>query len=154
WAATGKLALFGRSLAEAGEIGHMVVKRAVRVLPLWISDLWPSHGDEVGAIAWWCGFLLILWTGRRYARLSVRGLWRFWLTPLFLTAALYLVTPFRVGAAGLLNVRLAPLLPLFGLLALRTRRNRWATIALCTIVAGLVTTSVNAAYVMRKQARA
>jgi hypothetical protein len=125
WALAGRVTLGEGSLADAGEISRMGVGRALLAMPTWVFDVWRSHGDDVAAVAWWVGFLAA-------TALSVRALGRYpgaavvrLYLPFAGVLALYLATPFRVGAGLMLNVRLAPLLVLLALLPARLPRRGW-----------------------------
>ena len=137
WASLGSVALEGESLRSSGEIGRMSVGRSLYALPLWMFDVWRSHGDEVAAALWWTAFALAaVLTVAVGSPPSRRALMRIY-APLACVLALYLLTPYRVGAAVMLNVRLAPILVLFAVLALRLpRRGRPSG-----VVIGLVTVS-------------
>lgn len=139
WLAAGRVTMSG-SLANDGEIGHMSLSRSLHALPLWVFDVWRSHGDEVAAVAWWSAFAIVVGVSLR------RGLGR--MPPLavalryvpFLAAVLtFLVMPYRVGAATALSVRLAPAVILFALLPLRLPRRLPSVAVLGTLlVANLV----------------
>jgi hypothetical protein len=88
---------------------HMPIAASLHALPAWTFDIWTSHVDDLCAGVWWTAFGVLLAIGlRRDARLFT------WI-PFVCTLGVYLVTPVQLGAAGLLNVRLAPLLALFAL---------------------------------------
>jgi hypothetical protein len=104
------------SLTDPGEIGTMGLGRALYALPRWTFDVFVGHVDDACAVGWWLaaaalGFLGARGslpqegarTGRPLARIDPS------LVPLVCVLAVYLVTPFRVGAGGMLNVRLAPI---------------------------------------------
>jgi hypothetical protein len=64
-----------------------------------------------------------------------------------------LTTPFRVGGAAMLNVRLAPVLALFALLGLKLRRDRAGTAALAAAACAALLTAANSAREIRRVAR-
>ncbi len=144
WFRAGRLTLEG-SLSDAGEIGHMRLTRSLRALPMWVFDVWHAHGDEAAAIAWWTGFAIV-------AAVSVRrGLGRLPLgavalryVPFAAALVTFLVTPYRVGAAAMLNVRLAPALVLFALLPLRLPKKLPSVLVLVTVLVANVTGAVTA----------
>jgi hypothetical protein len=122
WLLVGKMTIGSGGLGDAGEIARMGVTRALVAMPTWIFDVWRGHGDELAALAWWAGFFAA-------AVLSVRALARYPGRPLALlyapfasALAIYLATPWRVGAGLMLNVRLAPMLVLLALLPTRLPR--------------------------------
>lgn len=65
-----------------------------------------------------------------------------------------MLTPFRVGAASMLNVRLAPVVTLFALLPLRLPRGRKAVLPLALASVAALTADVVAATEMRRASRA
>lgn len=153
WWRTGSLA-GGRAVPAPEDIGHMRLGRAMNALPAWTFDMWRSHVDELCAVLWWSGFALCLTLGRsRGARL---GPWRrlHLLVPFLGAAALYVLTPFRVGAASMLNVRLAPVVTLFALLPLRLPAGRKGLAPILLATAAALTADVNAATEMRRTSRA
>ncbi|MFO0739168.1 MAG: hypothetical protein U0270_24940 [Labilithrix sp.] len=112
WVLRGRFAMHGTNIHDASEIGTMNPLRAMKVMALWSHDIWSSHVDDVIGIAFWAAFLvLIAGQGKRVGSL----------VPLLVGVAVYLVTPFRVGTGFLLNVRMAPVLAAFALLAVRPR---------------------------------
>jgi hypothetical protein len=80
------------------------------------------------------------------------GLWLGWV-PFGCALAVYLTTPFRIGGAAMLNVRLAPVLTLFALLGLRLRRDRAAHAALGLAACAALVMAGNAAREVRRVAR-
>lgn len=105
---------------DARAVRHLPARVALDAAPLWALDIWRSHLDELWASVFWIAFALLVVDGLRRAPSSTdirRGAVA--LAPLAVATAVYLVTPFRVGAAGYLDVRLAPLLVLFAIAALR-----------------------------------
>lgn len=112
--------------------GRMAIARSVWALPLWIFDVWRSHGDELAAALWWCGFgagaLFVTFGRARRAPLV-------WYAPLACAIVLYLATPYRVGPAVMLNVRLAPVVVLFAVLPLRFPRGIRGDLAFLPVLA-------------------
>jgi hypothetical protein len=124
---------------------------ALDAAPLWAFDLWRSHTDEVCTILWWLAFGVIVVDGlrRKLDPTALRsGL--FALVPLACTMLIYALTPFHVGPAGFLDVRLAPLLALFSLLILRPSSGRLARIAVATAAIAGVGTAATASFEMRR----
>jgi hypothetical protein len=70
--------------------------------------------------------------------------------PFVCAAAVYLTTPFRIGGAAMLNVRLAPVLTLFALLGLRLRKDRLGTAPLVLAACAALVTAGNAVREMRR----
>ncbi|MBX3229896.1 MAG: hypothetical protein KIT84_06135 [Labilithrix sp.] len=141
----------GGSLGARVEAGRLPGHGALDAVPLWAFDVWRSHLDEVWAALWWITFGLFAIAGLK-RRPDLRGT-ALALAPLFCALAVYLLTPFHVGPAGYLDVRLAPMLALLLLpaLALDERAPRWQTqgpIALAAVAA--LGTAVTALHEMRR----
>jgi hypothetical protein len=151
WAVIGSVTVNAGSLADEGEIGRMNVLRSAHAFSLWAHDSWSSHVDEWCAFGYWAIFLTLLggraWSIRRQ-RLPVIDVAY---VPFVLTAILYFVLPFRVGAGGMINVRLAPVLAAFAVLALPaiTRRPAWESWLLRGVALVSMVLSVEAARQMR-----
>lgn len=107
------------TVATADPVGRMAAGRAMRVAGLWVHDIWTSHVDDWIGVAFWCAFAVLLVDGLRVPSSTKT---RIGLVPVLVAVALYLLTPFRVGAVVLLNVRLAPVVALFALTGLRSKR--------------------------------
>ena len=86
---------------------------AFDAVPLWAFDVWRTHFDEVCAGLWWVAFGLFAASGlkRKSTADDLRN-GAFALAPLACALAVYVLTPFHVGPAGYLDVRLAPMLAL------------------------------------------
>jgi hypothetical protein len=89
--------------------------------------VWVSHVDEGIALAFW---LLVVFFGTQRRAAEPGGTWavagRF--APFSCVLLLYVLVPYKIGAAAMLNVRLAVLLALFVLLVPRPdpgRASRW-----------------------------
>ena len=102
------------------QINRLPLLLTVDAMPIWTFDVWASHGDELCAVVWWAAFAVLV---------AFRGemrpppiAWALPIVPVACAAAAYLVTPFSVGAAGYLNLRLAPVVTMLALLVLRPRR--------------------------------
>jgi hypothetical protein len=143
----------GSLVAEGEGVTRMPLGLAVHLWPVWTFDLWRSHADEVCAIAWWSAFGLIMSRGLRDREVGPAP----WpaviaLAPFFACALLYLVTPFRVGAAGYLNLRLAPLVSLLAVVGLRPRHDAWGAVPLVVAAAADVAMSATAFREMQRTA--
>jgi len=125
WWTAGSLAIRGQQL----DVDRGRISDAVNLMPLWTFDIWSGRLDDVAAGCWWTAYAIIIAAGLKRP-LESGGRWIIATLPFAVVAIIYLATPSRVGAAGLLNVRLAPLLVLFALMALRVRDDRWGTIPL------------------------
>ena len=126
WWSTGSLAAGG---GQDAEVVRMAVVDTVSALPMWTFDIWKSHLDEVAAALWWGAFSLVVIGG--LSRPPERGgRWVLAVLPFAVSVIVYVATPHHVGAAGYLNVRLAPLVTLLALATLRPREDRWGTVPL------------------------
>ena len=137
WWRAGSLAARATDSANVGRLpGH----RSFDAVPLWAFDVWRGHLDEVAAALWWAAFGLFAVAGlKRKPDLRASA---FALAPLACAVAIFLVTPFHVGPAGYLDVRLAPMLALFVIVALHPDPEAplWQTrapVALAAIAASL-----------------
>lgn len=146
WTSHARLAVQSESLDGPGEIERLGVGRALYLLPLWASDLFAAHGDEVCSIVWWTAYVVVVVTGMAFAR---RRMFLVSAAPLAITGAIYLATPFQVGAGGMLNVRLAPIVALFALLPLKPRRSAWGEGALLAAAVATLAMSINSAHEIR-----
>jgi hypothetical protein len=122
-------------------------------MPIWTFDVWQTHADEICAGLWWVAYGIVVvasWRRTHAERLPGDGLaW----VPFACAAMVYLTTPFRIGGAAMLNVRLAPVLTLFALLGLRLRKDRLGTLPLSLAAGAALLTAANAAYEIRAVAR-
>jgi hypothetical protein len=139
-----RLALVGRLSTDVDHPvdapTYMSLSRSLHALPLWVFDNYRHRWDDVAAVGYWLVFFgATVYTLVRVARGRAKiPLVR--LVPLVVAALVYLVTPFRVGAALFLNVRLAPVLVLLALVPLRLPPLRALTrfVAFVTTVAAIV----------------
>jgi hypothetical protein len=119
WVARGRFAMHGQTIHRGEEIGTMAPLRAMKVAPLWAHDIWTSHVDEIIGLIFWTLFVAVLVASRREGDRRTGAV-----LPFVVVLVIYLVTPFRVGTGFLLNVRMAPVLALFALVALPKLRGR------------------------------
>ena len=141
--------------AQPGGVDRMPIAESVSAMPIWTFDVWRSSVDEVCAAAWWTAYALVVvasWRKDDSEEARTPGDWLVWV-PLACAAAVYLTTPFRVGGAAMLNVRLAPVLTLFALLGLRLRRDRFGDAALAIAACAALATAGNSMREMRRVAR-
>lgn len=125
WWTAGSLAIRGQQL----DVDRGKLVDAVNMMPLWTFDIWSSRLDDFAAGCWWAAYALIVAVGLKRP-LEAGGRWIIATLPFAIVVLIYVATPSRVGAAGLLNVRLAPLLVLFAIVLLRVREDRWGTVPL------------------------
>lgn len=129
------------SLVEHGPaeaVGRLPFDRALHAMPLWCFDVWRSHLDEIFAGAWWLAFTIVVALGLlRKAEPAAMKKTLDALVPFAVAAIMYFTTPFHVGAAGYLDVRLAPIVVALAVLGLRPAAG-WrgaAPIALAAVAA-------------------
>lgn len=162
WSIAGRITLRGgsESLSDQGEIGKMELSRSIHALPLWIFDVFRSHVDEICGGVWWTILALLAVLGVRAgasaaAPPAVPGEQRSVLlrllarldpayVPLFCVLATYFITPFRIGAGGMLNVRLAPLVAVTAALTVGRSRGVWRNALLCGAALVTMAHSANA----------
>jgi hypothetical protein len=116
-------------------------------LPVWTFELWRSHVDELCAGVWWSAFTVVLALGLRK---ELRPAGAFAFIPFACAALLYVVTPYRLGVLGFLNLRLAPVLALFALLALRPRRGLAGDLPLAAAAIAALVMAGDATFEMRR----
>ena len=111
----------GGSLAgEKNASSRLPGGTAFEAVPLWAFDVWRTHADEVCATVWWCAFALFAASGlKRKSTTDDLKRGAFALAPLACALAVYALTPFHVGPAGYLDVRLAPMIALLMIPILR-----------------------------------
>ncbi len=149
WWSSASLAIRGR---ESTDVDRAKLIDALSLMPPWTFDVWTGHLDEVAACGWWVAYGIIVAAGLR-RQLEPRGRWLVASLPFVIVTIVYLATPFRVGAAGLLNVRLSPLVTLFAIVALRPRDDRWGTIPLALCAASTLWGAGSTIYEIRRVAR-
>lgn len=107
WAAFGSL----RGSVDHGHLVFMPLRDVIRELPAWSHDVFRSHTDEACAIVVWLAFAaLVVQRGRD--GLDRRGLLRA-AAPFAAATLCYFLLPYSVGAAVMLNVRIAVFVALF-----------------------------------------
>ncbi|MBS2020720.1 MAG: hypothetical protein JST00_48150 [Deltaproteobacteria bacterium] len=149
WWSAASLAIKGQ---ESTDVDRSRLIDALNLMPPWTFDVWTGHLDEAAACGWWLAYAIMAAAGLR-EKPEARGRWVVATLPFAIAAVIYLATPFRVGAAGLLNVRLAPLVTLFALVALRPRNDRVGTIALGLVSAATLFEAGSNVFEMRRVAR-
>lgn len=145
WWSAGSLATRGRD----AEVVRMGVGATVSALPLWTFDIWKSHVDEVAAGLWWLAFAALV-VGGLSRPPEAHGRWLLAVLPFAVGVVVYLVTPHHVGAAGYLNVRLAPLVTLLALVTLRPRDDAWGTGPLIVAAVATLTMAGTTMHEMRR----
>lgn len=151
WWHTGSLA-GGRAVPDDRDVGHMNVVRTLNAFPVWTFDVWESHRDEACGAVWWAAFGVATFLALRSRRRLTRGALLV-MVPVAGAAALYLVTPFRVGNASMLNVRLAPLVTLFAIVPIAVPNLRRASLPLAFAALASLATTVNTTFEARRASR-
>ena len=138
--------------AQPGGVDRMPLADSLSAMPIWTFDVWKaSHVDEVCAATWWLAYAIVVVASWKQTRPSEgrADLGALAWVPFACAAALYLTTPFRIGGAAMLNVRLAPVLALFALLGLRLRKDRLGALPIAMAASAALVTAGNAALEMR-----
>jgi hypothetical protein len=150
WWRAGSLTSAG---AQPGGIDRMTVTESLGAMPIWTFDIWQTHMDEICAGLWWLAYALVVVASWRRGHAERQpGDWLAWV-PFACAATVYVTTPFRIGGAAMLNVRLAPVLTLFALLGLRLRKDRLGSLPLAAAALAALLTAANAANEMRAVAQ-
>ena len=137
----------GDATAQPGGVDRMPLAESLSAMPIWTFDVWKaSHVDEVCAATWWLAYAATVVASWQKPKSAPNLL--VWV-PLACAAAVYLTTPFRIGGAAMLNVRLAPVLTVLALLGLRLRRDRLGAVPLAMAACATLVTAGNAALEMR-----
>jgi hypothetical protein len=136
--------------AQPGGVEYMPIADSLGLMPIWTFDVWQSHVDEICAGVWWLAYgVVVVASWKKSAAGGAPRLdWLVWV-PFACAAAVYLTTPFRIGGAAMLNVRLAPVLTLFALLGLRLRRDTLGAVPLAMAACAALVTAGNAALQIR-----
>lgn len=136
---------------EREHVGRLPGHLAFDAVPIWAFDVWRSHWDELWSALWWTAFSLVAIAGlRRKADAESLRSGAFAGVPLACALLIYLVTPFHVGAAGYLDVRLAPMLALFVLPLLRPVPGRITNVALVIATIGATGGAITAVREMKR----
>jgi hypothetical protein len=152
WYLAGSLQTRGGSAGT--DVGRMEVWRAVKALPLWIHDPWPARFDDGAGLLWWLGVLALVATNFDALRRERPGQIMLLYAPLGVGVLLVLALPFHVGAAGMLNVRLATFVALAVLLPLPPVRGWGGRTAITLAVTATLVLSVGSAVHMRSASHA
>lgn len=145
--------------AQPAGVDRMPIAESLSAMPIWTFDVWQSRVDEACAAAWWLAYaVLVVASWRKSAPTDSSAAadgppeWLCWV-PFACAATVYLTTPFRIGGAGMLNVRLAPVLTLFALLGLRPRAGKKGSLPLAIAAGAALVMAGNAAREIRAVAR-
>lgn len=107
WAVLGSL----RGSVDQHHVSFMGLSQLVREFPAWSHDVWRSHVDEACSIVVWTAFAVLVVQrgigGQDRWRAAVAG------APFVAAILTYFALPYSVGAASMLNVRIAVFVALF-----------------------------------------
>lgn len=145
----------GGSLAgDKNGVSRLPGKASFEAVPLWAFDVWRTHVDELCAVLWWSAFALFALSGlkRKSTNEDLKN-GAFALAPLACAVLVYVLTPFHVGPAGYLDVRLAPMLALLLIPLLRPTDEADPRRALAPIVLASLAAIGNAATATFEMAR-
>ncbi len=100
-----------RASVDRDQVSFLSLPMLLREFPSWSFDVWRSHVDEGCAIVVWLAFSVLVL--QRAAHATDR--WKLALAAAPVTAAIacYFALPYHVGAASMLNVRIAVFVVLF-----------------------------------------
>jgi hypothetical protein len=130
WALRGSLLSPGAP--RSGQIAWTSSHTLAQQLPLWAHDIWRSHVDEGCAVVLSLALVgLALQRGRAPEDRSLaRAAW----VPLLVAALAYVALPYNVGAAVMLDVRMATFVVLFAPLVLAPRPGRLGSLPLVAVL--------------------
>lgn len=151
------LAWWRRGSLRSGPESESVMVRmsfgdTLNAMPLWSFDIWRGHTDELCAVVFWLAFALLLFFTLRSVPRPGRGALVL-AAPFFVTLVLYFASPFSVGLAGYLNLRLAPFLVLFALLWVRLDATVLTRAALSVVAIASAVSFANASWQARAASR-
>jgi hypothetical protein len=132
WALRGSLAMPATPKLE-GQIAWTSTRTLAQQLPVWAHDIWRTHVDEACAIVLAVALIaLALQRGRAPEdRWLARAAW----APLLVAGLAYWVLPYNIGAAVMLDVRMATFVILFAPLVLAPRPGLAGALPLLAVLA-------------------
>jgi hypothetical protein len=133
WAVRGSLALPSMGTPETAQIRWAPARTLAQQLPVWAHDIWRSHVDEGCAVV--LSLAVVALAVQRGKTPEDRRLaWAAW-APLGVALLGYCVLPYTVGAAVMLDVRMATFVTLFLPLVLAPRAGLAGTLPLLAVLA-------------------
>ena len=133
---------------HVGQVNRLPLLLIIDAMPIWTFDVWASHGDEMCAVIWWAAFAVVVaFRGETHSP-PIASMMP--VVPVACAAAAYLVTPFSVGAAGYLNLRLAPVVTMLAILTLRPRRGPLGDVPLAAAALAALFMAGNTLFEMRR----
>lgn len=111
WMLRGSLAMPAAAKLDEGQVGFVSTRALARELPIWAHDIWRTHVDEACALVLSIALIaLVFQRGRAPGdRWLARAAW----APLLVAGFAYWVLPYNIGAATMLDVRMATFVVLF-----------------------------------------
>ncbi len=144
WSAFGSL----RSSVNHGHLSYLPPDVLVRELPAWSHDIWRSHVDEACSIVVWLAFAVLLIqrpNGRRDGSKTALAA-----MPFLASAACYVLLPYNVGPAVMLNVRVAVFVVLFIVLFVGHLEGKRALVPLVAVAIASLVNFANTARELRR----
>jgi hypothetical protein len=150
WAARG--ALSGPVAAHDAALVHFLsIREHIDALPVWAHDIWRSKIDEACAMGHWAAFVALLFQRRQAP--EDRALARAALVPFAIALLAYLLLPYNVGPASMLDLRMATFVVLFAPLVLTPHRGWRGALPLAVVVMSSAVGLVNSAFELRSTER-
>ena len=150
WAARGSLAMPAVARPESSQMAWASTRTLAQQLPVWAHDIWRTHVDEACTVVLAAALVaLALQRGRPPGdRWLARAAW----APLLVAALAYWVLPYNIGAAVMLDVRMAIFLVLFAPLVLSPRAGLLGSLPIVAVlVSHLVSVADSAVEVRRTE---
>jgi hypothetical protein len=132
WALRGSLTMPASPRPEGGQVAWTSPATLAQQLPIWAHDIWRSHVDEACAVV--LGVALIALALQRGPTTSDRWLARAAWAPLLVAALGYWILPYNVGAAVMLDVRMATFVVLFAPVVLAPRPGLLGSVPLVALL--------------------
>jgi hypothetical protein len=148
WALRGSLAMPTSPKLESGQIAWTSTRALAQQLPIWAHDIWRSHVDEACAVV--LGVALIALALQRGRTPEDRWLGRAAWAPLLVAALGYWILPYNVGAAVMLDVRMATFVVLFAPVVLAPRAGLVGSVPLVALVVSHVVSVADSVVELRQ----
>jgi hypothetical protein len=148
WTLRGSLAIAAVQKPESAQIVWSSTRTLAMQLPIWAHDIWRTHIDEACALVLSGALVaLALQRGRPPEdRWLARAAW----APLLVAALAYWVLPYNIGAAVMLDVRMATFVILFAPLVLAPRPGFAGSVPLVAILVGHVVSVADSVVEVRR----
>lgn len=133
---------------EAGQVAWTSTRMLAQQLPIWAHDIWRSHVDEACAVV--LGIALVGLAVQRGRAPGDRWLARAAWAPLLVAALGYWVLPYNVGAAVMLDVRMATFVILFAPVVLTPRAGLLGSVPLVAVLVSHVASAADSIVELRQ----